>query len=69
MPEDILEFATSSRYKPVLGFKLKPIINLHPQWLPTASICANQLYLPVTADDVTPVPFKEKLMALIDKGL
>ena len=28
IPEDILEFASSSRYEPVLGFKLKPIIIL-----------------------------------------
>ena len=71
MPEDILEFASSSRYEPVLGFNSSQLstYNPHPQWLPTASICANQLYLPVTADDVTPFPFKEKLMALIDKGL
>ena len=53
--EDILEFATGSRYEPVLGFKLKPTINFqpHPQWLPTASTCANQLYLPVPPDAIT----------------
>ena len=69
-PEDILEFATGSRYEPVLGFKLKPTINFqpHPQWLPTASTCANQLYLPVPPDAITPFPPEEKLMALMDNG-
>jgi len=67
-PEDILEFATGSRYEPVLGFKMKPTITFRPHehWMPTASTCANQMYLPIPPDSTTRYPAESRLMALMD---
>ena len=61
MPEDILEFATSMNLYSDSNSSLS-----QPQWMPTASTCANHLYRTVPPDAVTSFLSKEKVMALID---